>query len=355
MAAKTRHRTSTKATKHGKAKAKAKAKKDAKPQAAKKHVKKEANLRRQEAVALPKGGMGRVPDIKPGKYRDGMPFNQVLFLECKLILRPNHFTSRKSFFDFAKLMRRPAEQAGVKFSTGQFINAPLQIREVLFLDTADFRLYNNAFILRRRIPYVEGFPAGDPEMVFKFRHPDIQKTAETDVRPNIDGDYRIKFKAEVLPLKDSLGGMRMLYSHNVEFTLTALQQDEDRTSLDGLVRMFPPLAALKRTAGEKVELVGGTIVEEVLQDIGILDFGDGVVATANVALWRARGDHRPLIGEFAFQIKFKRRDELNDKAMKRAEAFFLALQDEARDWIALGATKTGVVYRLKGNPPKAHE
>jgi len=24
-------------------------------------------------------------------------------------------------------------------------------------------------------------------------------------------------------------------------------------------------------------------------------------------------------------------------------------------WIALGATKTGVVYRLKGNPPHAHE
>jgi hypothetical protein len=299
--------------------------------------------------------MGRVPDVKPGKYRDGMPYNQVRYLECKLILRPNHFVSRKSFFDFAKLMRRPAADCGVKFSTGEFVNAPLQIREVLFLDTADFRLYNNAFILRRRIPYQDGFPAGDPEIVFKFRHPDIQKAAEMDVRPNMADDYRIKFKVEVLPLKDALGGMRMLYSHNVEFTLSALQQEEDRNSMDTLMRTFPPLAALKKMAGSKVELVGGTIVEEVLQDIGTLDFGDGVVATANVALWRARGDHRPLIGEFAFQIKFRRKEELNDRAMRRAEAFFLALQDEARDWIALGATKTGVVYRLKGNPPKAHE
>jgi hypothetical protein len=299
--------------------------------------------------------IGRVPEVKPGKYRDGMPLNQVRFLECKLILRPNHFTSRKSFFDFAKLMRRPAQQSGVAFSIGDFGSAPLQIREVLFLDTADFRLYNNAFILRRRIPYRDGFPAGDPEIVFKFRHPDIQKAAAMDVRPNIDGDYRVKFKVEVLPLKDALGGMRMLYSHNVEFILTALQEEGDRTSMETLVRIFPPLGALKRSAGEKVELVGGTIVEEVLQDIGTLDFGDGVVATCNVALWRARGDHRPLIGEFAFQIKFRRREELNDRAMRRAEAFFLALQDEARDWIALGATKTGVVYRLKGNPPKAHE
>ena len=93
----------------------------------------------------------------------------------------------------------------------------------------------------------------------------------------------------------------------------------------------------------------------MLQDVGILDFGDGTSALANVALWRARGDHRPLIGEFAFELKFKRRQDLREKALRRAEAFFVALQDAAKDWIALGATKTGVVYRLKGNPPHAHE
>lgn len=301
------------------------------------------------------GGIGQVPAIKSGKYADGMPYNEVQYVECKLILRPNHFTSRKSFFDFAKLMRRPAQETGVKFSTGDFVNAPLQIREVLFLDTGNFRLYNNAFILRRRIPYRDGFPAGDPEIVFKFRHPDIQRAAALDVRPNIPGEYRIKFKAEVLPLKDALGGMRMLYSHNVELPLSSMRQDEDRTSLASLMRIFPPLAALKTRPGEKVELVSDTIVEEVLQDIGTLDFGDGEISTCNVALWRARGDHRPLIGEFGFQLKYRRGGKLNDRAMKRAEAFFLALQNEARDWIALGATKTAVVYRLKGNPPKAHE
>ena len=302
-----------------------------------------------------KAGIGRVPEIKPGKYADGMPYNEVKYVECKLILRPNHFTSRKSFFDFAKLMRRPASETGVKFDTGEFVNAPLQIREVLFLDTPDFRFYNNAFILRRRIPYQDGFPVGDPEIVFKFRHPDIQKCAATDVRPDVPGDYRIKFKAEVLPLKDELGGMRMLYSHNVELSLSSLGHEEDRTSLAALTQIFPPLAALRKHANEKVELVSDTIVEEVLQDIGTLDFGDGVSATCNVALWRARGDHRPLIGEFGFQLKIGRNGKLNDRAIKRAEAFFLALQDEARDWIALGATKTAVVYRLKGNPPKAHE
>jgi len=43
------------------------------------------------------------------------------------------------------------------------------------------------------------------------------------------------------------------------------------------------------------------------------------------------------------------------EAMQRAEAFFIALQFAAKDYIALKATKTGVVYQLLGNPPSSHE
>jgi len=313
-----------------------------------------AKNRAKAADAVAVRAVPSVPELKPGKYADGMPLHQVRYLECKLILRPNHFTSRKSLFDFAKVLRRPAAQNKVEFSSKQFLDAPLQIREVIFLDTPDSRLYNNAFILRRRTLYEDGFPAADPEIVFKFRHPDMQTAAGVDVRPQILGDYRIKFKAEALPLRDGLGGSRLLFSHNVQFPLSHVQED-DPTSLQTLFRVFPALQTLKSHPGEKVELVGETIVEEVLQDIGILDFGGGISAKANVALWRVRGDHRPLVGEFAFQIKFKRREDLKEKALRRGDAFFLALQDAAKDWVALGSTKTGVVYRLKGNPPHPHE
>jgi hypothetical protein len=306
------------------------------------------------AKAQPEGRVSFVPTLKPGKYSDGLPLDELKYLECKIILRPNHFTSRASLFDFRKLMRRPAKESGVDLDTAGFDNEPLQIREVLFLDTADFRLYNNAFILRRRVPYKDGFPTGDPEIVFKYRHPDLQKAAEMDMRPRITGDYQIKFKAEALPLKDGLGGIRMLYSHNVEFGLSSVR-DGDRTSMDTIVRVLPVLESITASPGGKIELVSGTIVEEILQDIGMLDFGKGMTAVANVALWRTRGEHSPLIGEFAFQLKFRRREDLNERALTRGKAFFLALQTAARDWIQLGATKTGVVYRLKGNPPNAHE
>ena len=119
--------------------------------------------------------------------------------------------------------------------------------------------------------------------------------------------------------------------------------------------MFPALAPLKTCDTDRVELVNQTIVEEVLQDLGTLDFGKGVTADANIAIWRERGTHRSMCGEFAFQAKFKRRDELHEKAMDRCRQFFIALQQSGRDWLYLGTTKTGLVYRLKGNPPQSHE
>jgi hypothetical protein len=195
---------------------------------------------------------------------------------------------------------------------------------------------------------------GEPEIVFKFRHPDMQAAAELDVRPNIAGNYRIKFKAEALPLKDQVGGYRLLFSHNVQFALSQAP-DGDRTSMAILANLFPALAALKTSDTEKVELVNQTIVEEVLQDLGVLDFGKGVTAESNIAIWRERGTHHPLCGEFAFQAKFKRRDALHEKAMNRCRQFFTLLQHAGRDWLFLGTTKTGLVYRLKGNPPQSHE
>lgn len=304
-------------------------------------------------MATNEGQTERVPDLKPGQYSDGSPLDTVQYLECKLILKPDRFTSAKVFFEYGELVARAAKEFGIGLANKGVVLKP-EIREVVFLDTADFRLYNHAFILRRRIQYEDGFPAGEPEIVFKFRHPDLQTAAELDVRPNFAGNYRIKFKAEALPLKDQVGGYRLLFSHNVQFPLSQAPEG-DRTAMANLARVFPALATLKAADTDRVEMVNQTIVEEVLQDLGVLDFGKGVTADCNIAIWRERGSHRPLCGEFAFQAKFKRRDELHEKAIERCRQFFIALQQSGRDWLSLGTTKTGLVYRLKGNAPQAHE
>lgn len=118
---------------------------------------KTATTRTMENRKLPVGKpltpswVGRVPYVRPGAYADGMPVHQVQYLCCKLILRPNRFVSRESFFEFGKALREPAKDHGVKFRKDGFDSQPVKLREVLFIDTEDFRLYNNAFILRRRI------------------------------------------------------------------------------------------------------------------------------------------------------------------------------------------------------------
>jgi hypothetical protein len=294
-----------------------------------------------------------VADSKQGQYSDGHPLDEVQYLECKLILKPDRFTAAKVFLDYGKLVAKTAKEFGVGFTNKGLVLKPA-IREVVFLDTADFRLYNNAFILRRRIAYESGFPVGEPEIVLKFRHEDMQKAAALDVRPKFAGNYRIKFKAEALPLKDRVGGYRLLYSHNAQFPLSQAPEG-DRESMGTLARVFPALEALKTSDTNRVELVNQTIVEEVLQDLGVLDFGKGITADSNVSIWRERGTHHPLCGEFAFQAKFKRRDEIHEKAINRCQQFFVALQQSGRDWLFLGTTKTGLVYRLKGNPPQSHE
>src|SRR3974390_519379 len=240
-------------------------------------IKGDAESLNRAKQAITESWVGRVPRLKPGSYADGMPIHAPEYVCCKLILRPNKFHSRESFFDFGKVFKDPAKQHGVKYSIAGFESQPVKLREVVFIDTDDFRLYNNAFILRRRIAYKDGFPIGEPESVFKYRGTELQKAAETDVRPHILGDHRVKFKVQAMPLKERLGGVRMLFSHNVQFLRSAIGMGKENVeNMDQLVDLLPVLARVRKSPGERIHLVSNTIIEEVLQDIGVLDFGDGL-------------------------------------------------------------------------------
>ena len=92
-----------------------------------------------------------IPEVKPGQYSDGHPLDEVHYLESKIILKPERFTSVKSFLEFGKLVAQVAKEADVTYEASYQSGQKPQIREVVFFDTADFKLYNNAFILRRRV------------------------------------------------------------------------------------------------------------------------------------------------------------------------------------------------------------
>jgi hypothetical protein len=287
-------------------------------------------------------------------YEDGHPFDRIHYLECKVILKPERFTSVRSFHDFGALVRDTASALALRYFDEGVTDQRPRIREVLFFDTPAFTFYKNSFIRRRRIPYQDGFPSAEPEIVLKFRHPKLRKAAALDLRPNIPGRYQIKFKSEALPLRDRIGGFRRLFSHNAAFKWSQAR-DEDRVSMTSLARVFPPLSNLIQAEAEDLAPVNQTIVEEVLQDLGRLEFGFGVTAASNVALWRQRGDQAPLVGEFSFQCRFKRGAAFHKKAMKLCEQFFLSLQKNVKEWVLLGSTKTGIIYGLGGNPPRSHK
>lgn len=309
----------------------------------KEHTKKHKVKAAKVAASKPATGNGTA-----AAYADGQPLDKITYLEAKLILKPDRFTSVQSFRDFGKLVKQTAKKVGVGFIEDPNADQRPEIREITFGDTFDFRLYNNSYILRRRIRYVDGFPVGDPEIVFKYRNPDEHSATETDVRPKIAGAYRIKFKAEALPLKNEVGGYRILYSHNCQFGLSQMH-DADKESMGTLCHVFPALESLKKSDTEKVSLVNGGIVEEIMLPLGQLDFGKGLLAKCDISLWRTRGEHKPLVGEFAFQVKFPSRESLAEKQKKLAAAFYITLQYAVKDWLELGVTKTAMVYGLNGS------
>jgi hypothetical protein len=341
-------------SKNGKDKKDKKLKEKSKSKDKSKHKGKDKTKKHSKEKAAKSAAPGKMSAATAATYADGAPLDRITYLEAKLILKPDRFTSVQSFLDFGKLVQHAAKQTGVGFIADAEAGLRPQIREITFGDTSDFRLYNSAFILRRRIAYVDGFPVGDPEIVFKYRHPDEKAATEIDVRPKIAGAYRIKFKAEILPLKDQVGGYRILYSHNCQFGMSQMHE-ADRTSVATLVRVFPALGKLQKASDERISLVNGGIVEEVLLPLGMLDFGKGLVGKCDIGLWRTRGEHKSLVGEFAFQLKFARKEDVAEKQKKLAAQFYVTLQQEVKDWLALGVTKTAMVYRLNGAEPQSHE
>jgi hypothetical protein len=288
-------------------------------------------------------------------YADGNPHDRIQFFDAKLILKPDFFATVRGFRNFSDLVAEAAGKVkGVTYRPRDLGKQRPRIREVMFMDTADFRLYNNSFILRRRTEYQDGFPVADPEVVFKFRNPDMEKAASVDVRPKIAGPYRVKFKSEALPLREQSGGYRLLYSHNCIFPTSSVHA-ADRTNLRTIAQGLPALADLIGSGEGRVELVNSTLVEEVLMDLGPIDFGKGMVTKSNISLWRSLGDHHVMCGEFAYQARFDRRDDVHELVKRRVEELFIKLQLVAEGWLYLGTTKTGLVYRLKGNPPQSHE
>lgn len=279
------------------------------------------------------------------------PHDDLHYREYKILLRPERFTSPQAFKDFWQAVKRVARQFDVRLEEADdaFEN---RVREVLFFDTPDFDLYNNHFIVRLRTLYHNGWPAGTPELTVKFRHPEFERAAEVDVRPALAGETRIKFKEELLPRKEKLGEIRSIYSHN---SVLALPREAMNFALKNITHAFPAFREIEAKGEAPIELVNDMAVEEVQVNVGLTHFGHHYNGKTTIAVWRSRKLEQPVCGEFAFQCKFTRSDEVHAGTLEKAEAFHKELQKTAADWVMLGTTKTALVYGLGNKPVVNHE
>jgi hypothetical protein len=279
------------------------------------------------------------------------PHDDLHYREYKIILRPEPFTTPRAFKDFWQVVKRVAKQFEVRLEEADdaFAN---NVREVLFFDTPDFDLYRNHFIVRLRTPYHDGWPSGTPELTVKFRHPDFNEAARVDIRPALAGETRIKFKEELLPQPEKLGEIRSIFSHNA---VLALPRDSMNLALRNITRAFPAFRSLEKDGDAPIQLVNDMAVEEVQVNVALLHFGHRYAGKTTISVWRSRKLEQPVCGEFAFQCKFRKSDEVHTMTLEKASAFHRNLQLVAADWVMLGTTKTALVYGLGNKSVVGHE
>jgi hypothetical protein len=280
-----------------------------------------------------------------------LPDDVIHYREYKILLQPERFTSKRDFLEFWEDVEKSAKKLNLKidFDKHAFHS---QVREVLFYDTPAFDLYNNHFILRKRTFYDEGWPRAEHELTLKYRNPELKAAARVDVRPHLGGHHEVKFKEELLLERDHLGGMRTVYSHGCVLISPKIELDR---GIEDIAAAFPALRSVDVSPKTTIELVNSVAVEEVQNTIGFIHFAHHYKGKATIAVWRNRALEKSLSGEFAFQCKFERLEEVHSSSLELSEEFYKQVQLDCAEWIKLGTTKTAMVYGLGNVPVKNHE
>src|SRR5271155_4139460 len=286
----------------------------------------------------------------PKFYEPIVPSDQIQYREYKLLLKPNLFPDEKAFHRFWKLSHHAAKSLGIKLGKIDDSIKP-HIREVLFYDTPHFKLYNHGFILRKRTFFHHGELDPRHELVIKFRHPEKKVALAVDPRPLLPCKYTLKFKEEILLPKDGALGMRLVYSHNCELdTPNIILTQRFETTADA----FPALKHIDANPKAALSVVNNVSIGEYLVDLGMIDFGAGREAKANLGVGGVRAPNAPLVGEFASQLKFESPEAVRRKQRELSEFFYTALQSRATDWVQRGTTKTALIYGY-GHSSVKHE
>ena len=264
--------------------------------------------------------------------------------EFKLLLKPRGLDRRHRITELQTEINNLCEESGLQFTAPETLNSGM--RNIYFVDTLDNGLRRNKLILRVRESRKEAWTDDWCEVTFKCRSEDIDRAWQLNPIPKTEIPFRVRFKEEIL--KDGpIGSIRRLYSHNAILDQVAIDRVPTR-KLSALLPVFPGLAELNLPFDQKLRIVGNAKnkVLEACVTLGNIAFSNKVHAHCEIAIWfHTVGE--PMIGELAFAYRVHKNNRKDIEAHRLADDFFKKLQQFFAKDIALGTTKTAMMYGTK--------
>lgn len=264
--------------------------------------------------------------------------------EFKLLFKARGLDRHHRVTELQTQLHQLCEEQGLTFTSPETMNSSL--RNIFFVDTDDFALRRNKLILRVREPRVNTWTDDWCEVTFKCRSEDIDRAWALNPMPRAETPHRVRFKEEIL--KDGpIGSMRFLYSHNAVLDRVPFHQAHLR-KLAKVAEIFPGMQEVNLPLEKPLQLVGTkrNMVLETCVTLGNIAFSPSVHAHCEIAIWfHSVGE--PMIAELAFAYRVHKENRKDSKAHARANAFFLKLQEFFAKDLALGTTKTALVYGSK--------
>jgi hypothetical protein len=182
------------------------------------------------------------------------------------------------------------------------------------------------------------------DLVFKFRHPDRHLVMAVDPRPTIEIPNIIRFKEQILPVRDG-HGMRSIFWHGCTIRQPA---ELENVSFSTLARVFPALRHQGADSEKCLTAVNGLTVDERLIELGILKFAKSATAKVRVSLWRVAPGERVVTSEFSFQTKYDAGDANSARVRSLSNGLYLELQQRLAGLTTSGGTKARELYGLGG-------
>lgn len=259
--------------------------------------------------------------------------------ECKMLLLAAKFSDHKAAMkDFWYLVDRAGSAVGLKVKKIDASDREKTFREVSFMDTKNFDLYKNCYILRRRVE------DGDIGMTLKYRNPDLVASSKADVSPAAGHDEKTAMDEDVV-VKEKM--FERVFSKSGK---TVVKADSEPT-IGAYAEVYPGMLKLGIPEKTPLSVVNGVKIDETNIEYGSIHLSKNVKAEAFFTIWRIEGSDDVFIVEFSYRYKFE--DSPSEEellvAHHASDKFLGKLRDSAKSWLAVGLTKTGMVYKFNAS------